>query len=258
MANWSKPGSAYKQKTEPSNQGLQFILKPLYLIIILWVVFWLDQRFALDLYEFGIYPRQVENWMGPLASPLIHGDLNHLINNSIPIALLGAGLYYFYPKQATKVMVLSWLLSGVIVWLWARESYHIGASGLVYALAGFIFLSGVLRSQTNLLALSLLVVFIYGGLFWGLLPVEEEVSYEAHISGAAVGFILAVYYRGVSPHKRLGEEQVIANDDLSEQIALYGPDYWQQSNDKSGPPIKIYYHYRSNVEEHNPKPSEDD
>lgn len=178
-----------------------YILWPFYFVLAIWVIFWADSRFMLNLYHLGVMPGKVTGIFGVVTSPLIHGSLMHLVNNTFPILALGAGLFYFYPRIAWKVIAISWISSGILTWLIGRESYHIGASGLIYALAGFIFLCGILRKQPRLLALSLLVVFFYGSLVWGVLPIEEAISWEAHLGGALSGFALAVVYRKSPPRE---------------------------------------------------------
>ncbi len=189
-------------KSKALKRSRSYIYTPFYFIVLIWFVFWLDNRFSLDLYTHGIYPLHFKGLQGIIFTPLIHGNLTHLANNTIPLIVLGAGLYYFYPRIANTVALISWGSSGLVVWLIGRESFHIGASGLIYALAGFIFLSGVLRRQANLLALSLLVVFLYGSLVWGLFPIEETISWEAHLAGFMSGFALAIYYRKTGPQRR--------------------------------------------------------
>lgn len=189
--------------TVGDREGIGFVIRPFLFVLLIWLVFWLDQRFMLDLYHYGIFPRHFDGLWGIVASPLLHGSLTHISNNTLPVLALGMGLFFFYPRIASTVVILSWLLSGIAVWIIGRESYHIGASGLIYALAGFIFLSGVLRRQGNLLALSLLVVFLYGGLIWGLFPIRENVSWEAHLAGGLSGFALALYFRKVGPRRRV-------------------------------------------------------
>lgn len=186
-----------------SRRDLSFVLRPFLFVVLIWFVFWLDHRFMLDLYRFGILPRHFDGLIGVVTSPLLHGSLTHLTNNTLPVLALGMGLFYFYPRIAVSVIIITWLSSGLGVWLIGRESYHIGASSLIYALAAFIFLSGVLRRQGNLLALSLLVVFLYGGLVWGVFPVKENVSWEAHLAGGISGFVLAVFYRNEGPRRRV-------------------------------------------------------
>ncbi len=235
--------------------GLGFIIKPFYFVILIWFVFWVDQRFLLDLYRFGVFPRHFTGLMGVFTTPLLHGSMGHLASNTLPILALGAGLYYFYPKIATRVVLVSWLASGLAVWLIGRPSFHIGASGLIYALAGFIFLSGLLRKQPNLLALSLLVVFLYGGLFWGLLPIEEQVSWEAHLAGLTSGFALAVNYRRFGPRQKKYSWEVEGADEIPEaelsierEVEIIRPEIeaWKQYSNNH---ITVRYHYHPQVKQ---------
>ena len=223
------------------------MLFPISLSVLMIAIFGLDSRLNLGLYQFGVYPLRGEGLIGLFSAPLIHGSFEHLRNNVISFTILTGAILYFYPRKALPLLVISWLFSGLAIWLWGRPSYHIGASGLIYALAAFIFISGLLRAHPNLLALSLLVVFLYGSMVWGLVPVEPGVSHEAHISGALIGVLLAVYFRNSPPKdfpKPFGIEDI--SDDLSEQIERYGPDYWQEDNDSQQTGIKINYQYKSN------------
>lgn len=215
--------SAYDQSFD-----LSFFLKPFYFILLIWFVFWLDMRFMLDLYQFGILPRHFSGLVGIVSAPLLHGSLMHLTNNTLPLLALGTGLFYFYPRIALPVVLYSWLSSGITVWIIGRESYHIGASGLIYALAGFIFLSGILRKQSNLLALSLLVVFLYGSLVWGILPVQETVSWEAHLAGASCGFALALYYRKTGPRRRRYSWELEEEIRLQQEEERIPDELWKQ------------------------------
>ncbi len=233
---------------ESGGSGRSYMLWPFYFVLLLWVVFWADSRFMLDLYHLGVLPGSAAGMFGIFTSPLIHGSLMHLVNNTFPILALGAGLFYFYPRIAWKVIIVSWLASGLMTWLIGRESYHIGASGLIYALAGFIFLCGILRKQANLLALSLLVVFFYGSLVWGVLPIEDTVSWEAHLGGAFAGFGLAIYYRKSPPRSKkysweLVEEEVEeaeSHDNIPEEI--WNREAWEEY---SGSNHGIRYIYRT-------------
>jgi membrane associated rhomboid family serine protease len=230
-----------KNKQEIS---LAFMLTPLLLLVLIWLVFIIDKGFNLQLFEFGIYPKRWQSLLGLVFSPLIHGDIKHIGNNSIPLFVLLSVIYFFYPRNARPVLWFSWIFSGVMVWFFARESYHIGASGLIYAFASFIFFSGILRSNANLLAVSLLVVFLYGGLVWGLVPIEERVSYEGHISGGIIGVLMALYFRNSAPrsfrHQRLSYEDI--NDDLSIEIEKYGQDYWVEHTAQGHYPFTVQYH----------------
>ncbi|MBL7951563.1 MAG: rhomboid family intramembrane serine protease [Flavobacteriales bacterium] len=170
---------------------------PAIAVLLLWCAYWLDVVFDLEFYRLGIFPRIAKGLSGVVAAPFIHGDLDHLLNNSIPLFVLGWGLMYFFPRLAGRVLIGSWLVSGLCVWVSARSSYHIGASGVVYGLAAFLFTSGILRRQRTLMGLALLVVFLYGGLLWGMFPIFPHISWESHFWGGAAGVIMAFIYRHV-------------------------------------------------------------
>ena len=165
------------------------------------LLFWLNQTQNLGYTSWGVFPRELYGLKGILLAPFVHGSVEHLFNNSFPILILGTALLYYYGRLGIKVFGIMYLLIGLLVWLSARDSYHIGASGLVYALAGFLFLSGLLRKEKKLMALSLLVTFMYGSLFWGIFPVKEHISWESHFWGGIVGFVIAWYYRKEGPQR---------------------------------------------------------
>src|SRR5690554_5066683 len=112
---------------------------PLLFVVVLWIVFWIESRFGLNLNVYGVYPRELKGLQGVLFSPFIHGSLKHLFNNSIPLFVLTAALFYFYRNIRWKVLVYGFLLTGFATWLIGRPSLHIGASGIVYMLASFLF-----------------------------------------------------------------------------------------------------------------------
>jgi membrane associated rhomboid family serine protease len=167
------------------------------MVLALWVVYAFDKVFALDLARFGILPRTVQGLLGIVITPFVHADLEHLFNNSAPVLVLGWMLVYFYPRVAGTVAIVSWLSGGLGVWATARENYHIGASGVVYGLAAFLFVSGLIRGQRGLLTVSMIIVFLYGSMWWGLLPLVDRISYESHFFGAFAGVVMAIVYRKV-------------------------------------------------------------
>jgi membrane associated rhomboid family serine protease len=176
--------------------GLKFSLSvlvfPILLVFSMWVVFWAETRFGINLNRYGVYPQKVEGLRGVLFSPFIHSSLKHLFNNSIPLLVLSSALFYFYSNVKWKVLFFGTLLTGVLTWFLGRPAYHIGASGVVYMLVSFLFFKGILSKQFQLIALSLIVVFLYGGLVWYLFPVDEQISWEGHLSGFIVGTFLAL------------------------------------------------------------------
>lgn len=168
---------------------------PLFFVLAMWFVFWFELKFSVDVKEFGIYPRDLRGLRGILFSPFIHGDLLHLYNNSIPLVLLLAALRYFYRKVSFNVLVFGILISGFLTWLIGRESYHIGASGLIYVLVSFIFFKGIQTKYYRLVALSLTLIIVYGGLIWYVFPdVEEGISWEGHLSGLITGFGMSLFF----------------------------------------------------------------
>lgn len=175
------------------------ILVPLLSALTLWTVYWYEIKFQVNLNHLGIYPRSFKGLRGIVFSPFLHGSVGHLYNNTIPIAMLTAALVYFYREIAFKVLLYGILLSGFITWLIARPSYHIGASGVIYVLATFIFFKGIFSKHYRLVALSLIVVFIYGSLLWYIFPLKEDISWEGHLSGFITGLLLAVTMRSSMP-----------------------------------------------------------
>jgi membrane associated rhomboid family serine protease len=166
---------------------------------MIWTVKIVEVADHLDLFYYGIFPRKISGLFGIIASPFIHANFNHLINNSVPFFFLLTAIFYFYQKVAWRVLLISYLATGVIVWFIARSSYHIGASGLVYSFASFLFVSGIVRRNINLLAISMLVIFVYGSMVWGIFPYIPDMSWESHLVGLTIGVLLAIYFRHEGP-----------------------------------------------------------
>ncbi len=168
---------------------------PILFVMVLWLVYWFEIRFHVIFNDYGVYPRTVEGLRGILFSPFIHGSLKHLFNNSIPLLVLTTALFYFYKKDSWRVLFFGLLLTGLLTWLIGRPANHIGASGVVYMLVAFLFFKGVLSKYYRLIALSLIIVFLYGGLLWYVFPIEKGISWEGHLSGLVVGFLFAFIFR---------------------------------------------------------------
>ena len=168
---------------------------PILFVILIWLIFWIEFRFNVDLKSFGIQPRKIEGIYGIMLSPFLHLSLEHLINNSIPLFLLSSAIFFFYRTISWKIIFLGIFLSGLLTWIIGRDSIHIGASGLIYVLISFIFFKGIISKNFNLMALSLIVVFIYGGTIWYIFPIKENISWEGHLSGFIVGIILALLFK---------------------------------------------------------------
>ena len=182
------------------NRMATALVLPALAALLIWCIWLLDQGLDLQMRQFGLYPREVKGLIGIAAAPLLHGDWEHIFNNSTAVVMLGWCLMYFYPRMAGRVVLFTWLLGGIGVWLIGRGGApHVGASGVIYGMAAFLFTSGMLRGQRTLMALSLLVVFLYGSLVWGIFPLVADMSWEGHLCGAFVGLVLAFVHRQVPP-----------------------------------------------------------
>ena len=171
--------------------SLELLLVPLFAVLAIWSVFWFEVNFSVSFNSYGLFPRSLSGLRGIVLSPFIHGSLDHLYNNTIPLAVLTLALFYFYRQKAWKILLWGWFIAGVLTWLVGRESYHIGASGIIYMLASFIFFKGIFEKHFRLIALSLTVVFIYGSMLWYIFPIEDGISWEGHLSGFLAGLFLA-------------------------------------------------------------------
>lgn len=184
---------------------LEAIIYPILLVILLWGVFLMDKFYQLELYKYGLKPNASEGIKGIFLMPFIHGqrDFSHIINNSIPTLVLMSTLIYFYRSIAHYVLLFIWIGTGLLLWLLVGESnsYHIGISGVIYGLFGFLFMSGFLRRYLPLQAISLFVVFVYGSLVWGIFPGEPGISWQGHFLGLMVGVVVAIAFRKQGPQR---------------------------------------------------------
>jgi len=171
-------------------------------LIIIWSVKIFEIVFDYDFTEYGVLPRNFNGLTGILFSPLIHSDVNHLLSNSLPVIILCLLIFNFYSQIAKKIFIYLYFISGLWLWCIGRESFHIGASGLIYAMASFLFFSGILRKNSQLSAVALLVIFIYGGLFWGLFPIHKNVSWEGHLTGFIAGVLVSFIFRKDGPKRK--------------------------------------------------------
>jgi membrane associated rhomboid family serine protease len=174
-----------------------------FLVVIIWLFFLVEQVYQFDFSHLGIYPSKLKGTIGILLSPLIHGSYGHIAANTVPLFLLTFTLFFFYRKPAYKILLLIYILSGICVWIGGRQAWHIGASGLIYGLAAFLILSGIIRNDIRLLTISLIIILIYGGLFWGIFPIKPEISWESHLWGSISGVVLAIIYRNEGPPKKM-------------------------------------------------------
>lgn len=171
------------------------LLFPALFVGLFWLVKLIEISLGLSFVKGGVFPHHLKGLHGILTSPFIHSGFSHLVSNSVPFFILLFVLVYFYRSFSYRIFWQIYLLSGISVWIFGREAWHIGASGVVYGLAAFHFVSGIIRNDVRLLTISVVVVFLYGGMVWGMFPINPDISWESHLWGAVSGVLLALYYR---------------------------------------------------------------
>ncbi len=203
------------------------IFYPALFVMLLWAIKLFEETAGVNLAWYGLYPRTVHGLLGIFTSPLLHADFPHLISNSVPLLVVGSIIVFFYRSISFQVFFWVYLMTGIWVWVAGRNSYHIGASGIIYGFVSFLFFSGVFRKDTRLLALSLFVTFLYGGTVWGVLPLNNGISWESHLLGAIAGILTAYNFRKEGPQPRkydFGDEEENEKIDVSGEQCCDSPD----------------------------------
>ena len=200
---------------EQFKYSTRVILYPILFVLTIWIVFWIEVRFGFNFNSYGVYPKTIKGLRGIIFSPFIHGDIKHLYHNTIPLFVLSLALFFFYNKIAWKVLFFGIIVSGFLTWLIGRPANHIGASGLIYVLVSFTFFKGIFAKHFRLIALSLLIIFMYGSMIWYVLPIKEGVSWEGHLSGLITGLLFAIVLNKeiAKPKKYVWEEEDYDEDE---------------------------------------------
>ena len=196
---------------------------PILYILVIWMLYFFEIKFGYNFNKYGVYPREFKGLRGIFFTHFIHSNTSHLFNNSIPLFVLLLSIFMFYKEVALKVLAYGALLTGFLTWIIARESYHIGASGVVYLLFSFVFFSGILKKHFRLVALSLIVIFLYGSMIWYVLPIKDGMSWEGHLSGFVIGLVLAFLYKNKGIKKTEPYFEETAFDLLFDENGNYAP-----------------------------------
>ena len=202
--------------TTDKKKILSTLFIPLLFLLMMWLVKIIEMNFQINFVRYGVFPKTIDGLKGVLFSPFIHKDFTHLINNSYPIIILGGMLFAIYHKIATQLFIWLYFISGFLLWVIGRPSFHIGASGLIYALASFLLVSGIIRKNPRLTAVSMLVIFLYGSMIWGLLPTKEPISWEGHLAGFIAGILVAIFYRNEGPKTKKYQWEI--DEEIEEEL----------------------------------------
>jgi membrane associated rhomboid family serine protease len=217
------------------------LIIPLIIVAVMWAVMIIEMSLGVDLNRYGLIPHTVQGLIGILTLPFLHGNWEHLMANSVPVIVLGTALYYFYPTLANRVMLITYLGSGLLTWCLGNPSTtHVGASALIYGLNLFLIVSGFIRGNRQLIVISLIMVFLYGSFIWGMIPSlakPQNISWEGHLSGAIIGIVLALLLRKEGPQKEVHhwEEDDDKNDSEDDDAKSDEKPYWDvptPSNDE--------------------------
>ena len=209
------------------------LIIPLFIVVLMWLTKLYEVCFNADLGKWGLVPHTAKGLIGILTMPFLHGSWEHLLTNSVPILVLGTALFYFYPSLSFRVLLITYLGSGLLTWcIGASGSTHIGASAIVYGLNLFLIISGFIRGNRSLIVISLIMVFLYGSFLWGMIPslaIPQNISWEGHLAGAVIGVFLAIIYRKEGPQKdeHHWDDDDDENDDNDESSTPDGEKpYW--------------------------------
>ena len=208
---------------------------------LMWFILITDQYLDLNLARFGLRPRDLQGLLGLVTTPLLHGGVEHLFSNTLPLVVSLTTVLYLYPNSSLRVLPMIWLGSGLLAWLIGRPSLHVGASGFIYGVLAYVFVSGMIRRDLRSIAVSLLVWFLYGSMVWGVLPIRPQMSWELHLSGALLGIAMALLYSkwDLVPVKRYEWE-----DDDSVPDWYPDPDRkvdpWTSDQDDDEPPKTLH------------------
>ncbi len=176
---------------------------PLLFVTVLWIVKLFEEAGGISLSVYGMAPRDIRGLYGIITYPFLHRDFSHLTSNSIPLLFLGTALFYYYKRFSFQVFLQLFFISGLWLMILGKQgSVHIGASGLVYGLTAFHVTAGLIKRNNGLLAFSLLVMFLYGSMVWGIFPdfyPKRNISWEGHLAGMAAGILLAFFHRHQGP-----------------------------------------------------------
>lgn len=205
---------------EKTDNILPKLLFPIAIVSIMWIVKIIEVIQNHKFTRWGIFPRDLDGMIGIISAPFIHSDWQHLMTNSLPMLMLVSIIMVFYKRVAYPSYMIITVLTGFLVWLFARDAYHVGASGVVYGLVAFVAWTGIFRRNLKSIILALVILVMYGGYFHGIIPNKEGVSWESHLFGGMAGIFTAFLFKGVKEDDELDKPNPWADEIGTEQFFL--------------------------------------
>jgi membrane associated rhomboid family serine protease len=164
--------------------------KIILLVVFLWIVFAISRIFPIN--NFGIIPRTVAGLPGIICAPFLHQNLVHITENSIGLFILGFFMILLEENRIYYTLVPVVILGGAGTWIIGRaDSVHLGASGVIFGMLGYLVTAGLFRRDLKSIIISVVVLLFYGGMVFGVLPTIPQVSWESHLCGFIAGIITA-------------------------------------------------------------------
>ncbi|KJF96888.1 rhomboid family intramembrane serine protease [Photobacterium leiognathi] len=166
--------------------------KEVFLVILsVWVIsfvaFIINHIFNGVLNNYGLLPRHVTHLSNIVVYPFIHGSWTHLFFNLSSFTLLALGVGVNGVARLLNVILLCWLFGSISVWLFGRISYHVGLSGIIYGIWGYLLIYGLVRRSLLSFIITFLVMIYFSSMIWGVFPTNYQVSFESHLFGAITG-----------------------------------------------------------------------
>lgn len=166
-------------------------------LILIWAIYFLSMLIPIQ--QFGLVPRTSIGLIGIFSAPFLHGSLLHIINNSIGFTLFAVVLALLEGDKMLSKVMLMLVIGGVLTWVLGRSANHIGASGLIFSLWGYMVLSGWFSRKLKYIVVSIMLIFFYSGMIFGVLPGQAGISWEGHLFGFIAGIIVSwLYHRNKS------------------------------------------------------------
>lgn len=179
---------------------------PASFMFLAWMVFLLEYSLNISFSQYGLRPKNLHQWYGILTMPFLHGGVDHILANTISFIVLGSMLFYFNNNKAIIIFILTYFISGIFTWIIARNNIHIGASAMIYAFAAYLFTTGIIGKNIKRMAVTLIVIFFYGSMIWGMVPLKLNISWEGHLAGFLTGALLATIFTPPNPPSPFEED----------------------------------------------------